>query len=335
MPKICGIYKITSPTNKVYIGQSIDIRKRWLSYKNLSCEKQRKLYNSFKKHGVDNHKFKVIHKCDIDELNIFEKFYIDMYTSASRRGLNIRGGGDSINSVSEETKIKSSKARVGKKLSNFKSSYIGVIYKEGSNKWESFCSYLSDIYYIGIYKNEIDAAIAHDIFVTGQNFNRKTNFTMDEINEKRKTFNKKMRKDLRVAKLTSKYRGVNWKCSVWVSQLQVNKKKVTLGRYKTELEAALAYDIYILDNKLSRKTNFEITYINNNRHILNRLEKPKVSIYVGVSSRKRKPCWTAEISVNKKRARLGFFDTEVEAARAYNNYIIENNIDRKLNTINI
>jgi len=27
-----GIYKIISPTNKIYIGQSIDIEKRWISY---------------------------------------------------------------------------------------------------------------------------------------------------------------------------------------------------------------------------------------------------------------------------------------------------------------
>lgn len=26
--KICGIYKITSPSGKIYIGQSIDIKRR-------------------------------------------------------------------------------------------------------------------------------------------------------------------------------------------------------------------------------------------------------------------------------------------------------------------
>jgi len=28
MVKICGIYKITSPTGKIYIGQSVDIMRR-------------------------------------------------------------------------------------------------------------------------------------------------------------------------------------------------------------------------------------------------------------------------------------------------------------------
>ena len=30
-----GIYKITSPTNKIYIGQSINIIKRWPSIKSI------------------------------------------------------------------------------------------------------------------------------------------------------------------------------------------------------------------------------------------------------------------------------------------------------------
>ena len=36
MEKICGIYKITNPKGKVYIGQSIDIEKRNLINQILS-----------------------------------------------------------------------------------------------------------------------------------------------------------------------------------------------------------------------------------------------------------------------------------------------------------
>ena len=46
-----GIYKITSPTKKIYIGQSINIEYRIESYKKLiRCKKQIKLYNSLKKY---------------------------------------------------------------------------------------------------------------------------------------------------------------------------------------------------------------------------------------------------------------------------------------------
>ena len=51
-----GIYKITSPTNKIYIGQSINIEKRFLNYNSINCKKQIRLYNSFKKYGFDKHK---------------------------------------------------------------------------------------------------------------------------------------------------------------------------------------------------------------------------------------------------------------------------------------
>ena len=46
-----GIYKITSPSNKIYIGQSIDIEKRFYYYRKLYCLKQVKLYRSFIKIG--------------------------------------------------------------------------------------------------------------------------------------------------------------------------------------------------------------------------------------------------------------------------------------------
>ena len=58
--KVIGIYKITSPSNKIYIGQGIDIYIRWNEYKRLKCKRQPKLYASLKKHGVDNHKFEIV-----------------------------------------------------------------------------------------------------------------------------------------------------------------------------------------------------------------------------------------------------------------------------------
>ena len=43
-----GIYKITSLTGKVYIGQSTNLEKRKDDYVKLRCNKQPKLYNSLK-----------------------------------------------------------------------------------------------------------------------------------------------------------------------------------------------------------------------------------------------------------------------------------------------
>lgn len=82
-----GIYKITSPSNKVYIGQSVKIEKRLIKYKNLFCKSQPKIYNSIKKYGWDKHKFEVICECDIYELNDKERYYQDLY-NCIQNGMN-------------------------------------------------------------------------------------------------------------------------------------------------------------------------------------------------------------------------------------------------------
>lgn len=85
--KVIGIYKITNPKSKVYIGQSINIKERWRHYRKLRCKNQTKLYRSFKKYGVDAHKFEVITTCDVEELNEFERYYQEAYRSVEN-GLN-------------------------------------------------------------------------------------------------------------------------------------------------------------------------------------------------------------------------------------------------------
>jgi group I intron endonuclease len=111
--KKTGIYKITSPKNKVYIGQSIDIQKRFRAYKSLGCKLQTKLYNSLKKYGVDYHTFDVLIECNKEDLNELEKYFIAVYNS-SLNGLNIRSGGLS-ESPSVETRLKMSLAHKGDK----------------------------------------------------------------------------------------------------------------------------------------------------------------------------------------------------------------------------
>ena len=46
-----GIYKIINPKGKIYIGQSIDIDRRFNEYKKLQCNQSKKIYYSLKKYG--------------------------------------------------------------------------------------------------------------------------------------------------------------------------------------------------------------------------------------------------------------------------------------------
>jgi hypothetical protein len=117
---VCGIYKIISPTGHIYIGQSVDIYKRFAAYKHLQCKTQPRLLTSFKGHGVDSHKFEIIHICEEKELNDLEKYYVELYNCFNTpHGLNLISGGGSYGKRSEETKKKNSEANKGEKHPQF------------------------------------------------------------------------------------------------------------------------------------------------------------------------------------------------------------------------
>ena len=110
-----GIYKITSPTKKIYIGQSINIEYRIESYKKLiRCKKQIKLYNSLKKYGVDKHKFEILCECEIHELNDKERYYQDLF-NVLQNGLNclLTKSSDRSGKMSIESRLKMSEKLIG------------------------------------------------------------------------------------------------------------------------------------------------------------------------------------------------------------------------------
>jgi group I intron endonuclease len=104
------IYKITSPSGKVYVGSTgkDTVEARWFDYKKLSCKSQVKLYNSFKKHGVENHIFEKICECTIDDMLLLEAQYGNSLGVLGKNGLNLRlpKKGDVYIGVSEETRKK-------------------------------------------------------------------------------------------------------------------------------------------------------------------------------------------------------------------------------------
>lgn len=102
-----GIYKITSVTSKIYIGQSINVEGRIFCYRKIeNAKSQRRLYHSLKKHGYNNHTFELIHECDVEELNFWERHYQDLFDVVGANGLNCRltGTNDKSGSFSIETR---------------------------------------------------------------------------------------------------------------------------------------------------------------------------------------------------------------------------------------
>lgn len=136
---ISGIYKITSPRGRVYIGESENIEKRFITYRRLRCKQQPKLYNSFLKYGVENHIFEVIMQCDFENLKYFESCFQEIYRVVEK-GLNCRytGREDKKGIISSESKNKMSDAQ--KKL--YENGYVSP--NKGKQKSENHKKKLSD-----------------------------------------------------------------------------------------------------------------------------------------------------------------------------------------------
>lgn len=118
MKKIVGIYKITSPSGKVYVGQSWDIKKRWSDHRGAFKSSGFRLENSIKKYGHNSHTFEIIHElpADLDQsiLDTYEILYISQYKNCGVGMLNLMSGG-SNGKHCEESKIKMSKVQKGRK----------------------------------------------------------------------------------------------------------------------------------------------------------------------------------------------------------------------------
>jgi group I intron endonuclease len=113
-----GIYKITSPSNKIYIGQSTNLKKREDDYKKLRCDKQPKLYNSIQCYGWEQHKFDIIEECSLEQLNEREIYWGLYYDVLGENGLNLRLG-DANGLCSQETKDKIGLSNSGPKPEGF------------------------------------------------------------------------------------------------------------------------------------------------------------------------------------------------------------------------
>ena len=55
--KSWNIYKMTSPTDRVYVGLTSDLPKRKRNYRRADCKSQVLLYKSLNKYGFDNLNF--------------------------------------------------------------------------------------------------------------------------------------------------------------------------------------------------------------------------------------------------------------------------------------
>lgn len=121
------IYKITNPIGSVYVGKTMNFNGRICNYKNLnkSISRQRRIYNSLKEYGFDNHKVEIIDKFNSDEsyANSKEIFWIRTNMSNFNKypfanGLNLGDGGRSNHGVvhTEEMNLAKSISKKGRSV---------------------------------------------------------------------------------------------------------------------------------------------------------------------------------------------------------------------------
>ena len=106
----CGIYKITNIiNNKCYIGQSVQIERRWQWHKNNYNNKNERTYDnhfyrSIRKYGIENFKFEIIEECQEDELDEREMHWIAHYDSFNNGYNSTIGGAGALHVNRDEFK---------------------------------------------------------------------------------------------------------------------------------------------------------------------------------------------------------------------------------------
>ncbi len=110
-----GIYKWTNKlTNDVYIGQSVDLAKRFIRYFHLNYLKNREtlvISRALIKYGYSNFTLEILEYCDIADLTEREQYYLDKLNPKYN---TLKIAGSSLgHKHTEETKIKISKSLKG------------------------------------------------------------------------------------------------------------------------------------------------------------------------------------------------------------------------------
>ena len=109
-----GIYKISNPEGKIYIGYSTSLETRVEHYKKLNIMTQPLIKESIEKYGWEHHAFSIIEECEDNIIKEREKYYIKLYNSFNN-GLNSNKGGGGPLYHTDQTKQKiSEKGKLNK-----------------------------------------------------------------------------------------------------------------------------------------------------------------------------------------------------------------------------
>lgn len=146
------------------------------------------------------------------------------------------------------------------------SHYHGVSYSSQNDQWKSDVSVGKICYFLGLFKSDIEAAYAHDYGITflGLANKKSNNICESDLNDRSRAIEIRSEVSRRIAihgtgrkvrlGTTSNYRCVhrNNKNSRCTSYIRFNKKRIHLGSFPNEIEAAYAYNVAVTSLKTTR-----------------------------------------------------------------------------------
>ena len=284
-----------------YVGRGADIKDRMFD-KHYGCKI---LVDGISKYGYDSFEKEVVEYCELDKLAELEIFYIkELHTHVSEGGYNISWGGDApmmgLNH-SEKTKEKIRKNHVdnsGEKHPNFGKHLPEEVRKKIGENQPPHSGINSPLFGKHLSKNtrkKISKATSGknnpnfgkhlsdktkeklSIALSGENCPKERREKMSKSHLGKRPSRKSRQKMSKAQSgknngmfgkkrkgASSKYYGVciskSGKYVYWQANVRENKELKYIGQYKLEIDAAKAYDKYIIGHNLPNPLNFPEDY---------------------------------------------------------------------------